>query len=161
MLHALSRSSHPRMHRCFRAPAAVGLAFLLGGCALFRSNLNAPLDPVAIAQLEPGTTTAHRAVELLGAPAQVIQLGDRSAYRYDHEVTKGAGLILVLLIIGNVDTREDRTWLFFDEDDVLSHVATSLEAHRAQYAMPWEDIHEAEDDLEADRDRGVAPAEER
>lgn len=149
------------MHRRSRALAAVTLAFLLGGCALFRSNRNDPLDPAAIAQLEPGTTTARRAVELLGAPAQVVQLGDRSAYRYDHEVTKGAGLLLVLLIVGNVDTREDRTWLFFDDDDVLSHVATSLEAHRAQYAMPWEDVHETEDDLEADRDRGLVPAEER
>lgn len=148
------------MHKLLRPLVVVSIGLLVSGCALFRSNRNEPLDPSVIDKLVPGQTTAREAVELLGGPAQVIQLGDRSAYRYDHAITKGAGLLLIVLILGHVDTREDRLWLFFDENDVLTHFASSLEAHRAQYAMPWEDIHEPEDREAADRDRGLPVATE-
>ncbi|MBK8980560.1 MAG: outer membrane protein assembly factor BamE [Planctomycetes bacterium] len=131
----------------------LALAIASSGCAFFRANRNEPLDPERIAQLRPGMTTARQAVELLGAPTQVVQLGTRSAYRYDHSLTKGTAIVLVVFIVGNADTRGDRLWLFFDENDVLTHVGASLEAHRAQYAMPWSDIHEESDVREADAER--------
>src|SRR5690606_17221109 len=96
------------------AVAACLLVLMSSGCAFFRSNRNDPFAPELVAQLEPGTTTAREAVALLGGPAQVVQLGDRSAYRYDHQITKGTGLLLLVLNFGHVDTREDRLWLFFD-----------------------------------------------
>lgn len=142
-----------------RSAPVLALLAVLPACALFRSTRNEPLDPSQLARLEPGRTTAREVVELLGAPAQVVQLGTRSAYRYDHSVTKGTALLLVVVNLGNADTREDRSWCFFDERDVLTHFASSLESHRAQYALPWEDVHEDGDREAADADRaGLAGA---
>lgn len=147
------------MHASRRTIVLTLLGPLLGGCAAFRATQNEPLDPAAIRQLEPGRTTAREAVELLGGPTQVVQIGERSAYRYDFTVTKGAGLFLLVFILGHADTRNDRLWLFFDETDLLTHVGSTLESHRAQYAMPWEDIHEDADDRAADAEReGLVPA---
>lgn len=130
---------------------------LAGGCALARQDQNEPLDAVAIRSFEPGRTTAREVVEKLGAPTEVVQLGKRTAYRYDASTAKTALLFLVLFNVGNVDTRSDRLWVFFDEQDVLTHAGATFGTHHTQYAMPWEDVHEASDNESRDQHRpGVA-----
>ncbi len=122
---------------------ALLLAVLLTpGCFLSRTYVNAPIEEASIAQLRPGQTTAAQVVALLGAPTEVVQLGRRSAYRYEHDQQKRAGLFLIVVVFSNNDNQADRTWVFFDENDVLSHVGTTLEADTAQYAMPWSDLSE-------------------
>ena len=111
------------------------------GCAIARNTVNDPLDPARVGELVPGRTTAKQAVERLGAPVDVVQLGKRSAYRYDHRSTKRAGLIALIVLLFNEDTRSDRAWLFFDENDVLSHVGATFQANDTQYALPWSDVH--------------------
>lgn len=135
------------------------LLLLTGSCMISRNSDNEPLDPELINQLRPGVTTARQAVELLGGPTQVVQLGERSAYRYDHETSKGANLFLLVFNMGHRDTRADRLWLFFDAGDVLTHFGATLEAHHAQYALPWDGIHSAEDRADADADRPGVPLE--
>lgn len=125
----------------------------LTGCALARQDTNEPLDVAAIRSLQPGTTTARAVVERLGAPTEVVQLGRRTAYRYDATTAKSAVLILVVFNVGNQDTRHDRLWVFFDENDVLTHFGSSYGTHRTQYAMPWEDVHEASDNHSRDAGR--------
>jgi hypothetical protein len=126
---------------------------MLQSCALLRSTENEPIDPAVVRSFVPGTTTAREVTDKLGAPSQIVELGDRSAYRYDHTVSKGAGILLLLVIVGNADTRVDRTWLFFDKNDVLTHVGASFESHRTQYAFPWEDVHEESDKASSDAAR--------
>lgn len=138
------------MHRLLPAIAA---ASLLSSCAIVRSSQNEPLDPARVARIVPGRTTASEVVELLGAPSQVVELGERTAYRYDHTLTKGAGLLLLVVILGNADTRSDRLWVFFGANDVVTHVGSTFSAHRPQYSMPWEDIHEAADNEARDLER--------
>jgi hypothetical protein len=116
------------------------LTVLLPGCLLSRKTQNEPLHGAALAQLVPGRTTAKEAVALLGAPTEVVQLGKRTAYRYDHARTKDAGLVLILVNFYNSDTRADRAWVFFDENDVLTHFAASLHADQASWAMPWQSV---------------------
>ena len=136
---------------------ALSLAATLAGCGIARQDVNEPLDAVRIQGLVPGETTARQVVELLGGPNEVVQLGRRTAYRYDSSTTKSAVLFLFLVNFGNQDTRQDRLWVFFDENDVLSHFGATYGSHRTQYAMPWEDVHEAEDNAARDADRpGVA-----
>jgi len=118
---------------------AVLFLALLPGCFLARDTVNDPLPPLRIAALTPGTTTAAEAAAALGAPADVVQLGHRSAWRYEFATEKRTGLFLVLVGLFNSDTRSDRAWLFFDEEDVLSHVASTLSADDADFAMPWAD----------------------
>lgn len=140
------------------------LIFLLplGGCFVSRASINEPLDAVLVQQLRPGETTAREVVELLGGPNEVVQLGRRSAYRYGASISKRAVFTIVVLSLMNEDTREDRLWVFFDENDVLTHYGATFQSHHAQYSMTWEDIHEESDKAADDADRpGVGKYEDR
>ncbi len=117
---------------------------LLGSCFVSRATVNEPLGSARLAKLEPGVTTAAEAVRWLGAPNEVVQLGRRSAYRFDAQANKRSGLWLVVVALFNDDTREDRIWTFFDENDVLTHVAATLTFDDARYGMPWNSIHDDE-----------------
>ncbi len=117
-------------------------ALLLQSCFIARHTTSEPLDPSKVRSLTPGKSTAKECVEVLGAPSDVVQLGKRFAYRYDHTMNKGAGLWLVLVALFNEDARQDRVWLFFDANGLLSHVGATFAADRPEYSMPWEDIHD-------------------
>ena len=123
-----------------RIPLLV-LLLLLPSCAMARTGVNRPLDPVALGSLSPGVSTAADVVRILGAPMDVVQLGRRSAYRYEFINSKRAVLFLVVVGFYNQDTRADRAWVFFDENQVLTHVGTTFEGDENEYAMPWEDVH--------------------
>jgi len=115
---------------------------LATGCALGRSSINQPVPAAALERLVPGKSTAADVVAELGAPVDVVQLGKRSAYRFEHQRSKNTGLFLLVVIVFNQDTRQDRVWAFFDENDVLTHFGATLTAKDARYALPWQDIHE-------------------
>ena len=142
------------MHRSALASFFLFLPLSISaGCAFARQDVNDPLDVATVRSLVPGTTTAREVVERLGAPTDVVQLGRRTAYRYDATSAKSTLLILLLINFGNQDTRSDRVWVFFDEKDVLTHYGATFGTHRTQYAMPWEDVHEAEDNAVRDAER--------
>lgn len=115
---------------------------LVPGCFLRREFVNQPIERERVARLVPGTTTAEQALALLGAPTEVVQLGKRSAWRYEHTQVKTAGLVLIVLGAFNSDSQSDRAWLFFDENDVLKHSGATLTAGSAEWSMPWQDSHE-------------------
>jgi len=125
----------------------------LPSCAFARLNDNDPIDAAALGSLTPGTSSAADAVALLGAPTDVVQLGKRSAYRWDAATTKTAITFLFVFNMANQDRRTDRVWLFFDENDRLTHKAGTFGTHRTQYAAVWEDIHEADDNAARDAER--------
>jgi hypothetical protein len=120
----------------------LALTLPLAGCFLSRDMVNEPVRAKRISQLVAGTTTAAQALEILGAPTEVIQLGRRSAWRYDRTVTKRSGLTLIVFTALNEDTQSDRAWLFFDENEVLTHFGSTLTAADSEWAMPWVDSHE-------------------
>ncbi len=118
---------------------AAAAALLLTGCFMSRDRINEPLEKQRIDALQVGTSTATDVANTLGAPAEVVQLGKRSAWRYDFTTEKTAGFTVIIVSFLNTDRRSDRCWLFFDEADVLRHVATTLEAADTRYDMPWEE----------------------
>ena len=122
--------------------ALLVLVLLAPACAFARLTDNEPLQAQRFQALHPGSTTAQQAVELLGAPVDVVQLGKRSAYRYEFTSTKNTALILVLLNFYNQDTRADRAWLFFDENQILTHVGVTFTGDQTEYALPWENVHD-------------------
>ena len=138
------RTAMRRIDLTCRATILLGLATLVSGCFTARDTVNVPLDAEKIATLSPGETRASEVVELLGAPTEVVQLARRSAYRYDYTNRKRYGLFLFVANFLNEDTRSDRLWVFFDDDQVLSHFGVTLEGDESVYAMPWEPIHEEE-----------------
>jgi hypothetical protein len=125
-----------------RTPLLALLLFLAPACAITRHTDNEPLESSALQSLRPGVTTASEVVGLLGAPVDVVQLGRRSAYRYEYTNTKRAGIFLLVLGLLNEDTRADRAWVFFDENQVLTHSGVTLRGDEAEYAMPWQDVHD-------------------
>ena len=125
----------------------------LSACAFGRQDTNEPLDPEIVRTFVPGKTTAREVTERLGAPTEVVQLGRRTAYRYDGATTKSTVLFLLVVNFANQDTRSDRVWVFFDDNDVLTHFGSWWGTHRTQYALPWEDVHEASDNQSRDAER--------
>jgi hypothetical protein len=118
---------------------AVMIGTLLPACFMSRSSLNKPLEETAVEGFVPGTTTASEVTARLGAPNEVVQLGQRTAYRYDFTNSKQAGLTLIIVTFLNEDTRSDRIWLFFDAKDVLTHSGATFEGAGTEYSMPWDD----------------------
>jgi outer membrane protein assembly factor BamE (lipoprotein component of BamABCDE complex) len=115
-------------------------AVSLTGCFLSRERSNEPLQKSQIDSLVIGTSTATQVADELGAPTEVVQLGKRSAWRYDFTTTKTSGFTIIVVSFLNTDRRSDRCWLFFDQYDVLRHVGTTLDAEDTEYAMPWQEV---------------------
>ncbi len=116
--------------------ALVCAALLTTGCLVDRSSTNVPLDPAAVAAIQPGVSTADDVTRLLGAPVEVVQLGRRSAWLYEYLLMKRAGLFLILFGTRGTDTQADRVWVFLDEQDRVSHVGATFDADEAEYALP-------------------------
>ena len=123
-----------------RLAATITLTTLLwgmsAGCFFSRSQSNPVLDPATVAQIVPGTSTAADVTGLLGAPNEVVQLGRRSAWRYEHLVEKQSALFLLILGLRGVDIQADRVWVFFDEQDNVTNVGTMFQANEAKYDIP-------------------------
>lgn len=136
-----------------RSPVLPLLLLLLPACAFARQDTNEPLDAPTVRAFVPGRTTARDVVEQLGAPTDVVQLGKRTAYRYDATTQKSTLLFLLVVNFANQDARSDRVWVFFDEHDVLTHCGATFARHRTQYALPWEDVHEPSDHAARDAER--------
>lgn len=119
----------------------VSLALLLvtPACFVSRERINQPIERAAYGQLVPGESNADDVLRELGAPTDVVQLGKRSAWRYDHTQTKSAAFWPLVIVLSNQETQEDRVWAFFDEDGVLSHIGGTFQADSAAYAMPWQE----------------------
>ena len=131
------------------------LLLTLPSCFLGRTTVDQPLDHQVVAHIRPGMS-AGEVIERMGGPNEVVQLGKRSAYLYRYRVDKGTGTWLVLLGMYNEDTRSDRVWFFFDENNKLTHGGSTFQSHRTQFhAFPWTDIYLPEDADEADRERGL------
>lgn len=119
-----------------RLGLALALVFLSTGCFVGKSTSNPAILPEAVSQLKPNASTADDVTRLLGAPNEVVQLGRRSAWRYEHTVEKQSAVFLILLGLRGVDTQSDRVWVFFDENDNVIHVGTMFQASEAEYDVP-------------------------
>ena len=78
--------------------------------------------------------------QLLGAPLEVVQLGYRSAWRYEFTVEKQAALFLFVVGLRGVDNQADRVWVFFDEEGVVSHVGATFAGEDAEYSVPGVEV---------------------
>lgn len=108
----------------------------LPACYLGETTLQQPLSADAVAQLQPGRTTAQEVANLLGAPTRVVEIGGGSAWAFEHAVTKDAAVWVILLALRGEDTQSDRVWCFFDANGVLTHAAASFEAAQTSYRVP-------------------------
>jgi outer membrane protein assembly factor BamE (lipoprotein component of BamABCDE complex) len=108
-------------------------------CFLSRTRINESIDTEAYARLLPGTSTQDDVLHELGAPSDIVQLGTRSAWRYDHTQSKSSAVWPIVVVLQNVDTVQDRVWAFFDADGLLTHLGGTFQADDASYKMPFQD----------------------
>ncbi|MAF66960.1 MAG: hypothetical protein CMJ84_15055 [Planctomycetes bacterium] len=113
------------------------LALLSSSCFVSRDRVNEPLSQPLVLDLEPGVSSGDDVLDALGAPADVVQLGRRSAWLYLFTQTKSAAFSVLVLTLMNTDTRSDRVWVFFDEAGTLTHVGGSFDGAETAYDMPW------------------------
>ncbi len=123
-----------------RLASTLLLLALLPGCFLSRSHLNQPIAPETVERIVPSKTTAGEVAQLLGAPLEVVQLGYRSAWRYEFTVEKQAALFLFVVGLRGVDNQADRVWVFFDEEGVVSHVGATFAGEDAEYSVPGVEV---------------------
>lgn len=114
----------------------IALALLTPSCFISRSTVDRPLDESIVGGWVAGQTTAQEVAASMGAPAEVVQLGLRTAWRYEYQVQKQSAAFLLVLGLRGVDSQSDRVWVFFNEQGVLTHVGTSFASADASYAIP-------------------------
>jgi len=113
-------------------------AALINGCAVFgRTKDFKPFDQQLLNQVVPGKTTAQEVTKLFGAPNQVIKLSNGNAYLYNRNISKSAGLWLVVVTFVNMDTQHDRLVFFLNNNDIVTNFGRSLDAADAAYGMPF------------------------
>jgi outer membrane protein assembly factor BamE (lipoprotein component of BamABCDE complex) len=111
------------------------LALLCGSCVMAEMTIGQSLESSAISQLQPNHSSAQDVADLLGAPNQVIELGNKSAWLYEAQKKRIAGIFLLVFGTSGQDTQFDRCWVFFDENSLLTHIASSLESGTAEYNL--------------------------
>ena len=89
------------------------------GCAFSRGDLGVPFNETDISVVRKGQATEADVARLLGAPDNVIQLGNREAFHYYRYTLKHA----TLLVFSRVNIAADELYVIFDQrglvDDVL------------------------------------------
>ncbi|MGB0330660.1 MAG: hypothetical protein ACPGPE_02445 [Planctomycetota bacterium] len=128
--------STPSDHPLRRLALLVLAASILPGCFFSRSRTNPELSPELASQIIPLQSTAADVTELLGAPNEVVQLGLRTAWRYEHTVEKQSAAFLIFLGLRGVDTQSDRVWVFFDAEGNVTNIGTQFQASEAEYDVP-------------------------
>jgi outer membrane protein assembly factor BamE (lipoprotein component of BamABCDE complex) len=111
------------------------LALLCGSCVMAEMTIGQPLESSSISQLQPNHSSAQDVADLLGAPNQVIELGNKSAWLYEAQKERLAGVFLLVFGTSGQDTQFDRCWDFFDENGLLTHIAHSPESSEAEYHL--------------------------
>lgn len=127
------------MKRRFHLLALPLLLLATPSCFISRERVNEAIDPGAYARLAPGASTQDDVLRELGAPSDIVQIGSRSAWRYDHTQSKSAAFWPIVVVLQNRDTVQDRVWAFFDESGQLTHIGGTFEADGASYKMPFQD----------------------
>ncbi|MDG1050465.1 MAG: hypothetical protein P8M11_12010 [Planctomycetota bacterium] len=128
-------STPAALHLRRLAPLLMAIS-VLPGCFFSRSRTNPELSPELASQIIPNQSTAGDVTRVLGAPNEVVQLGLRTAWRYEHTVEKQSAAFLVFLGLRGVDTQSDRVWVFFDTDGNVTNVGTQFQASEAEYDVP-------------------------
>ena len=111
------------------------LSLLCGSCVMSEMTIGQPLELSAISQLQPNHSSAQDVADLMGAPNQVVELGNKSAWLYEAQKERLAGIFLLVFGTFGQEKQFDRCWVFFDENGLLTHIASSLEASTAEYNL--------------------------
>ena len=88
------------------------------GCAVSRGDLGMSFNGADISGIKQGTATQSDVVRLLGAPDNVIRLGDRDVFHYYHYTLKHA----TFLVFSRANIASDELYVFFDRHGIVDQV---------------------------------------
>ena len=130
---------------CLARTAALLLAAIsiLPGCMIMaRRQTDQPVSAESVEKLDSGMTKTQ-VTDLLGAPQEIV-FSNREhdplrehAYIYEYEQAAGTAIFFGVVNFGNLDTKRDRVVVFFDEEDRVSNIGSSLNGHEARYGFPF------------------------
>jgi hypothetical protein len=101
----------------------------LSGCAVTRGDLGAPFNGADISAIKKGESTQSDVVRRLGAPDNVIQLGNREVFHYYHYALKHA----TFLVFSRVNIASDEVYVFFNPNRVVDQVLFSQPTNKLEF----------------------------
>ena len=99
------------------------------GCAVSRGDLGVSFNGADISAIRTGVATQPEVVRLLGAPDNVIQIGDREVFHYYHYTLKHA----TFLVFSRVNVAADELYVFFDRRGMVDQVLFSPRTDKLEF----------------------------
>jgi outer membrane protein assembly factor BamE (lipoprotein component of BamABCDE complex) len=98
------------------------LSLFLAGCLVDLKERGTDIDPLLLAQLQPGLSTKADVLRVLGVPTRNSVLQDREAWLYDYSLEKHSMLFLGLYNEERKTTQQRGLAVLFQEDRLYSYV---------------------------------------
>jgi outer membrane protein assembly factor BamE (lipoprotein component of BamABCDE complex) len=97
---------------------------LLQGCLVDRRERGAEIDPLLLAQLQPGLSTKSDVLRVLGIPARKAVIHDRDAWVYDYSLEETWVLFLGLYNEKRKTIQQRGVAVLFVDDRLYDYVFT-------------------------------------
>jgi outer membrane protein assembly factor BamE (lipoprotein component of BamABCDE complex) len=110
------------MHRWW-VPVLV-FPLLLQGCLVDRKERGAEIDPLLLAQLQPGLSTKSDVLRVLGVPTRKAVIHDRDAWVYDYSLEETWVLFLGLYNEKRKTIQQRGVAVLFVDDRLYDYVFT-------------------------------------
>jgi outer membrane protein assembly factor BamE (lipoprotein component of BamABCDE complex) len=110
------------MHRWW-VPVLV-FPLLLQGCLVDRKERGAEIDPLLLAQLQPGLSTKSDVLRVLGVPTRKAVIHDRDAWVYDYSLEETWVLFLGLYNEQRKTIQQRGVAVLFVDDRLYDYVFT-------------------------------------
>ena len=111
-----------RVHRHRWWVLVIVLSLLLQGCLVDRKQRGAEIDPLLLAQLQPGLSTKADVLRVLGVPTRQAVIQDREAWIYDYSLEKQWVLFLGLYNEKRKILQERGVAVLFADDRLYDYV---------------------------------------
>jgi outer membrane protein assembly factor BamE (lipoprotein component of BamABCDE complex) len=98
------------------------LPLLLEGCLVDLKERGTEIDPLLLAQLQPGLSTKADVLRVLGVPTRNSVLQDREAWIYDHSIEKHSVLFLGLYNEERKTTQQRGVAVLFADERLYSYI---------------------------------------
>ena len=99
-------------------------ALLLQGCLVDRRERGAEIDPLLLAQLQPGLSTKSDVLRVLGVPTRKTVIHDRDAWVYDYSLEETWVLFLGLYNEKRKTIQQRGVAVLFVDDRLYDYVFT-------------------------------------
>jgi outer membrane protein assembly factor BamE (lipoprotein component of BamABCDE complex) len=108
------------MHRWW--VLVIVLPLLLQGCLVDRKQRGTEIDPLLLAQLQPGLSTKGDVLRVLGVPTRQAVIQDREAWIYDYSLEEHWVLFLGLYNEKRKTTQQRGVAVLFADDRLYDYL---------------------------------------